>query len=536
MKRLLIVITVLQILSNHCNCQYLQNFTRVDSLGSTLGFEETILNSNGHLIDLSMNYKPGHEAPLLLTEMDSSGIVTITKRFKFFSDSLNFYCNGTPLTSGTQFVVESSLYSSFDSSYYFNGTCVATYFTCLPYRTNGVLKLNQNLDTVWFREYGAPSAYGINFSADTGLIVSMLSNIRKLNPINGDTIWSRGYLPSNGSSYANFGQNRAFNDSEFILGGGANLFAHVTRRGTLTKFNQEGDILWAKAYGDTTPELFHKINLTNDSSYIIVNEHDYGNTADASVIKISKDGTFLWGKYYEKPGKKVTAYDIVNTPDNNYFLTLTSLDTLSFVQSAYLLKLDSAGSIIWSRKFNPPVSLAPYQELLKNFIPTPDGGFYINGTRLIKIDSTGYGCNFVNDNPFTEHNLSFVTDTILLVYQPFPPFYEDTKNVNHIYPVSFIDSMWVDSCLNTTSIEEYSISTNELSIYPNPVSSKLTISNIGLSNSNVTVTIYDVLGKEKMQQHFMISSDGKTEMDVSSFASGIYFIKVINSVQKFVKM
>lgn len=74
-----------------------------------------------------MNYKPGYEAPLLLTEMDSSGIILKSKKIKFFSDSLQFFCNGARWPSGTQFALAKSLYSPIDSSYYFAGVLVAHY-------------------------------------------------------------------------------------------------------------------------------------------------------------------------------------------------------------------------------------------------------------------------------------------------------------------------------------------------------------------------------------------------------------------------
>jgi hypothetical protein len=527
MKKIkIIALFVCLIYAKNMKGQQLYNITRKDSTNQIFPFEQTLLNAEGNFVDLSMNYVSSLRYPLLATEMDRKGVILKSTKFKFYSDSLATFCPLGSVMGGTEFALTNSIYYPIDSSYYFSGVLVSSYGNCNTIGTSTLLKMDKNLNTLWFREYYAASYCGLNISIDISLIVSARSNIRKLNPSNGDTLWSRTFLPINGNSYGLLGQNRAYCDSEFVVCGGTNLFNHPARRGIVTKFNQGGDVLWSKAYGDNTPEYFHAINPTNDSSYIIVNEHDYSNFADASLVKISGDGTFLWGKYYDWPGKRVQAYDVVNTPDNNYLLTLTAIDTLTFnVLEGYLLKLDTVGNILWSKRFDPPLQVFPNQEILTKFIPNPDGGYFLNGRRLVQIDSTGYGCWFVNDsNAVVAHDLFFATDTTPLVYQA--PTYNDNMHINTIIPAFFSDSMWVDSCYNTTSIATLNLQSGSLVVYPNPVVNQLAISNSQLAmGQTVTVAIYDVLGKQKQQQHFA-TYDGKFSLDVNGLSSGIYFLKV----------
>ena len=87
-----------------------------------------------------------------------------------------------------------------------------------------------------------------------------------------------------------------------------------------------------------------------------------------------------------------------------------------------------------------------------------------------------------------------------------------------------------------TSISETSTN-NNFTIYPNPATSNLTINLQQLTHlQNTTVSIYDVQGKLLLQQSI---TQPQTEINIASFAKGIYVVKVNNdnnSMQsKFVK-
>lgn len=78
------------------------------------------------------------------------------------------------------------------------------------------------------------------------------------------------------------------------------------------------------------------------------------------------------------------------------------------------------------------------------------------------------------------------------------------------------------------------LGTNDLTIYPNPTNEYLNISGNLLQNKSFK--IYDIFG------NLIYSDDLKQEIDMSSFASGIYFLKLINKynrieqIEKIIKM
>ncbi|MFI5141287.1 MAG: T9SS type A sorting domain-containing protein, partial [Bacteroidia bacterium] len=74
--------------------------------------------------------------------------------------------------------------------------------------------------------------------------------------------------------------------------------------------------------------------------------------------------------------------------------------------------------------------------------------------------------------------------------------------------------VYINVIYSTTDIKQVS-TTNQLNIYPNPASNKITID----ANNILDVKLFDVLGKQ-------ITSTKTTDIDVSNFKDGIYFIQV----------
>ena len=79
---------------------------------------------------------------------------------------------------------------------------------------------------------------------------------------------------------------------------------------------------------------------------------------------------------------------------------------------------------------------------------------------------------------------------------------------------------------NTLGLEESFLTTNDISIYPNPTSGILNISSILTIDK---IQLYDILGKE------VFTSSSKNTIDVSSFKSGIYLLEVFVKNKKITK-
>ena len=82
-----------------------------------------------------------------------------------------------------------------------------------------------------------------------------------------------------------------------------------------------------------------------------------------------------------------------------------------------------------------------------------------------------------------------------------------------------------------TSVPAYTLSAS-LSVFPNPTREQLRIFNYELREST-TVEIYNVMGQKILSIESLQSTE--TTTDVSTLASGMYFLKIGNSVVKFIK-
>lgn len=87
---------------------------------------------------------------------------------------------------------------------------------------------------------------------------------------------------------------------------------------------------------------------------------------------------------------------------------------------------------------------------------------------------------------------------------------------------------------STLKIPENEVLKKEITLYPNPANNTLTLDFI--QQQNTTLSIFDIQGKQLLYQNI---TEVKTELDISSFAKGIYIIKVQSDKEilqsKFVK-
>ncbi|MGB5293819.1 MAG: hypothetical protein WBP34_02605 [Thermoanaerobaculia bacterium] len=149
------------------------------------------------------------------------------------------------------------------------------------------------------------------------------------------------------------------------------------------KLDRDGTVVWQKAYGGVDDERPYSIRQTSDGGYIVA-----GITAsfasggdgdwDAWVMKLDSDGSVLWQRTYggDKPE---FAYSIRQTADGGYILIGTTQTFAPpcgpFCSYTYtwVLRLQPDGSPVWTRVF--PGGIAHTIE------QTQDGGFILAGYR-----------------------------------------------------------------------------------------------------------------------------------------------------------
>ncbi|MBS1647969.1 MAG: PHB depolymerase family esterase [Bacteroidetes bacterium] len=92
-------------------------------------------------------------------------------------------------------------------------------------------------------------------------------------------------------------------------------------------------------------------------------------------------------------------------------------------------------------------------------------------------------------------------------------------------------ALWVN--VGTTGIENATSAENSFSLYPNPASSILQINT--LDNMQGEIKIYDVLGNDVLKEPFFIKGKEVVAIPIHNLSNGLYFIKIQNTVKKWIK-
>ena len=159
-----------------------------------------------------------------------------------------------------------------------------------------------------------------------------------------------------------------------------NAFNHYTVLGNIYNTNLSFDtIYWKHILGSDTVSyhLSKMIRLKNKSGYLLAGIYGIPDSIGffhrSFLMKLDTSGTILWQKQYvsdEDPDSQSTLYDVVESLDNGYLLTMYSNT------KGIIIKTDSNGVKQWQAVTGQP-STTTY---LRSCITTVDSGFLIGGS------------------------------------------------------------------------------------------------------------------------------------------------------------
>ncbi len=231
------------------------------------------------------------------------------------------------------------IYKTYDGGYIAVGNKLNGSYTdiCL-------IKLDQNLDTIWTKTYGAfdqpETGHTVIQLPDSSFIISSLDYpgfyLRKTD-VYGSLLWTK--MIGGKSLVPSYLVN--LNDGNFLFG----LY------GTLIKMNSDADTLWNKTLIGLNYSL-----LTNDG-YILLQTFSY-------LQKLDQDGNILWGKDIS------FVKSFAQSTNDKYILLKGAFAT--FNPSPFsILTIDTSGNIL------SEISFEERGEYITN---TLDGGFAICGS------------------------------------------------------------------------------------------------------------------------------------------------------------
>ncbi len=409
-----------------------------------------------------------------------------------------------------------------------------------------LVKSDLSGNVIWSRVYGgsnADGAYSLQQTSDGGFIIGAHVNsfgagqhdvyLIKINN-NGDTLWTKTFGGISGDRFRDLYQTK---DGGFILVSETLSFGAGNSDVYLIKTDSIGNLLWTKTYGGSSSDYGYSVRQTSDGGYIIAGytRSFSAEGTEVYIIKTDNSGNLDWAKSYGGSSDDY-GYSIRQTTDGGY---IVAGYTESFGASGdvYLIRIDANGDLIWSKVFGG--SQTDYGWSVRQ---TVDEGFVIAGyTRsfgsgnedvyLIKTDQLGNsGCN-------ESIAATSVNNTITIVGNSTQTIIGGGGQVNTaatiVNAAATIDSFLCRNIPTGIDQSESGLDTNPHQFnlfqnYPNPFNPSTLIKYTLPSGGNVSLKIYDSLGRDILTLVNKYKQAGTYEVKFSSeqLPSGIYFYKL----------
>lgn len=284
----------------------------------------------------------------------------------------------------------------------------------------------QRAGAAWSRTYGGGNVFSVKQTSDGGYILTGGARILKLDQL-GNIVWQKYYSSGGVVSLADFSAVKQTSDGGYVASG--DLYAlktdsngnvvwsmkyykghiHTIEQtpdggyfavgsftatgyapyGWVAKLDAFGNVTWQKSYsGIQFAEEFFSGQQTSDGGYVVAGwRHNYdpfGDTGQALVMKLDVDGRVIWQYLYgttDSGGR--AAYSVRQFSEGGYVVL-----GRSFNGTAWLLRLDESGGIVWDKYYLGMNEMVPGQVSL-----TSDGGYVLSGNDgagvVVRLDSTG---------------------------------------------------------------------------------------------------------------------------------------------------
>ena len=274
----------------------------------------------------------------------------------------------------------------------------------------------------------------------------------------------------------------------------------------IMKLDVNGNIVWQKCLGSWEWDAPYSIRLIAGGGFIVAgyasfNNGDvtgnHGGSNDYWVAKLDPEGNLIWEKSLGGTGDD-RAYSIDPTSDGGFIIAGGSNSDDGDVSGRHgasgndewIVKLNADGNLIWQKMWG-----GFGDELAYSILQTSEGGFIVAGS------SNSHGGDVSGNHG------------------------------NYDYWIVKLTS-------DQTGIA--SLSTNFISLYPNPVQSEL---NIDLTTSSIeaTIRVYDLQGRIMSLPVSDFLTSSSVQLNTTSLSDGFYTLQIIDNktgastVGKFVK-
>ena len=372
-----------------------------------------------------------------------------------------------------------------------------------------LLKTDSNANVLWVRSYGGIGndiSGSVEQTNDNGYIVSGYTQsfgagLADLYLIktdqNGDILWTRvvGGTNLESSTYA---VNTP--DGNYIAAGITTGFGAGGTDVYVIKVDNYGDTLWTRSFGGASEDVCRMVRTTTDNGVIVLGGSASFGDGSVYLIRLNLNGDTLWTKHYGADCGE-SPWSISETKDRGFIIAGGTCSFGATISDAYMLRIDSAGGIMWSRTYRWATN---FENVFYDVKQTADGGFIAVGKTgdltsssfdiyVVKTDANGNsGCGDSLVVSVVGNTSTIVSSTSSSISTGgiMGSVSVNVSSTNTVGSVLCFDSITgINSRL--TRLEENS----SLQIYPNPFSDYATIeAYLPDEGSSGQLRVIDVLG------------------------------------------
>lgn len=410
-----------------------------------------------------------------------------------------------------------------------------------------VIKVNSSGAVVWSKLFyfpGYPNTYAQSICIDhagniiiAGTGTSEASKQRilllKIDP-SGSEIWRTVYSSSTTSN--DLSTTVGVDNSNMIYLAGSSepgtlLFDYV-----LLKYSSSGSRVWERRYGGpATDDKPYAMTIDGANNIIVTGSSSFASSsADYTTIKYNGSGDSLWVKKYDGGGSFDIPFTVITDEDNKVYITGSSRSGTSLgSEDIATIKYSPLGNVEWLARFN---GAANGSDIGYGLVTDPDHNVYIAGSSdtgnfhmvyaLVKYNSLGdfKWLRTYSVSPTTPEDFAYTAaldkqNNIFVTGISF-----DNVTDYDITTIKYSQSIGIDPISNELP-KDHKLYQN----FPNPFNPETVIAFDLPVSSNVSLMIYDTLGKVVGSYINSGLKVGKYEFKFngSSLPSGIYFYRLI---------
>lgn len=348
----------------------------------------------------------------------------------------------------------------------------------------------------------------------------------KYNPVTGDSIWVRRY--SNNGLFASFGSVKIDRFDNIYVAGTFFYyqFPNIAGIHALTaKYDSSGGLLWAVRYISSTinaNDYLSRLAVDSSANVYVTGATYVGTPSTYLTIKYSSSGVQQWVRNYTGPyGANNEGRSIVTDDSGNTYVSGISTGSGNSRDVASI-KYNNSGDSMWVRRYNSSIAY------VTQVVTAVDdsGDVYVTAS----TENSGVSITTIKYS-----SIGVQKWVALYPGQTADITVDASRNV-------YVSEM---NNLNGTGFDYITIKYSQISgvqplsneipdgfelyqNYPNPFN-QLTIINYQLpTESDVSLTIFDVMGREveSLVNERQRAGTYQIDFDASSVSSGIYFYKL----------